>query len=374
MLLGLAALGALSRMGDVVPDPSDDSSSTIDIGNPSDYFPPTAVSAWDGSFPSGRIVVDFGFKGCYYCRKFSPVIDSLSADYRSRIFSVDINQDKGLEQKYGDGAYPMQIIFQDGVEVDRHHGPQDASTVMGWLDALSSPTARAAAPVSTPTYPAPATVTAPSSEWGSPPDSTGGWTPVVWDGGVPGGTSGPAWKKGNVFISAGGVSGSYGMTPAAAATPAVEDSMVTSPASSASRFPFPTSGGDAPAASGNVAATVNTAAGPGTWDYILQHGNPTWQAVVWNGQHAFKRKGKNQFSLTMSGLGAYSKHRRMRGLSLGALKTVSVPSYTTKSDGSIVRSGSGGSGGGISIESAGMILGGVAGLGIIGYVLYKTLK
>lgn len=363
MLLGLAALGALSRMGDVVPDPSDDSSSTIDIGNP------TRVSDSDiDAFLAGsgnRMVEITGLSFCPPCRRMVGTISQLEKDNPGQIMTVAVETYDG---KYG-GTVP-HYIFNNGS--GEHYGYVEYSTIAGWLSGGSAPATQATAPVSTPPYQAPATVTAPSSEWGSPPAP--GMTPVTLDGK-------PVWVKYsggqpdfNTAVPAGSTpaSGPYLPTPAADATPS--DSMVTSPASSASRFPFPTSGGDAPAASGNVAATVNTAAGPGTWDYVLQHGNPTWQAVIWNGQHAFKRKGKNQFSLTMNGLGAYSKHRRMRGLSLGALKTVSVPSYTTKSDGSIVRSGSGGSGGGISIESAGMILGGVAGLGIIGYVLYKTLK
>ena len=124
-----------------------------------------------------------------------------------------------------------------------------------------------------------------------------------------------------------------------------------------------------------IATTVNVTADPNSWGYILQHGNPTWQAVLLNGQHAFCRKSggrcvassimpgesiRGMSGMNMSGLGLAG----VRGL-LGVV-TLPVQSYTTHAKG--------GGGGGSTVKTVALVGAGVIGLGILGWLAYRAWK
>lgn len=49
--------------------------------------------------------------------------------------------------------------------------------------------------------------------------------------------------------------------------------------------------------------TIQTSNNPRDWNYILQHGNAQWDAVLLDGQQTFRNKRTGKFSSTMSGLG-----------------------------------------------------------------------
>jgi thioredoxin 1 len=64
------------------------------------------------------VVVDFGATWCPPCRKLSPTIDSLAAQYKGKIKvgKVDVDQSADLAKKYKIGPIPHVFIFNGGEE------------------------------------------------------------------------------------------------------------------------------------------------------------------------------------------------------------------------------------------------------------------
>lgn len=70
-------------------------------------------------------LLDLGSKECIPCKKMSPILDELKADYAEKFETVfvDVWEDGTLATKHGVQAIPTQIFFDaDGKELERHTG------------------------------------------------------------------------------------------------------------------------------------------------------------------------------------------------------------------------------------------------------------
>lgn len=379
----MRGLGALLAIHDTV-DSMDGSSVSITSGSPGDdsnYFDTgggaaIAITTDDDSAiiaasNNGNVFVDFNATWCGPCRAFGPVVEQLAGEYPGMVFKVDTDKNPNLANKYGISSIPSLMIMRNGQIGKRGVGGSGIGTLRQWMGA--------AAPVSAPqvtTSGAPSVADTVSSGtttysgaegWGNPPDNTG-WKQVLLNGQK-------YWNKGGAngqFTAAAQTTGAAVASPTLvtqttdqASAPPVYGK-VPSPLFST---PTPSS---APAAAvaptGNVSVTVSVAADSNAWSYILQKGNPKWQAVILDGVHAFRNKNTGSFQKGESIRGMSGM--RMGGLGfagiagfLGAV-TVSVPTYTT------VKSGGGGSIG----KTVGIVAGSVVGIGLLGYLIYRAVR
>ena len=78
------------------------------------------------------VVVDFFAEWCMPCLMLSPVIDELAeSDSMKEVKFTKINVDdnRGLAQKYNISSIPCLIIFKEGKEVDRIIGGQPGEAI-----------------------------------------------------------------------------------------------------------------------------------------------------------------------------------------------------------------------------------------------------
>ena len=94
----------------------------------------------DGSFSQirstrGIAVVDFATSWCGGCKKLSPVVDELAAEYAGSavIAKVDIDDSPATAKDFNIYKIPCLILFKNGKEVDRFEGFHPKAQVKAWI-------------------------------------------------------------------------------------------------------------------------------------------------------------------------------------------------------------------------------------------------
>ncbi len=82
-------------------------------------------------------VVDFYADWCGPCRMVSPIIESLSKDYTSRVKFVKVNTDDNpeLAQRFGIMSIPTVMVFKDGKVASTTIGAGPAAMYKQKIDA-----------------------------------------------------------------------------------------------------------------------------------------------------------------------------------------------------------------------------------------------
>ena len=85
---------------------------------------------------TGFYVIDFAAKHCGPCRTMLPVIAALEAEYDGRVkfFTVDVDDEPQLAQRYLVRSMPTFVVFRDGREVGRIVGARPRAFVAGVID------------------------------------------------------------------------------------------------------------------------------------------------------------------------------------------------------------------------------------------------
>lgn len=62
------------------------------------------------------VVVDFTATWCGPCKKVSPMMDQLAADYdgRAKVVKVDVDQNKSVAKQFGIRSIPAVLVFKSG--------------------------------------------------------------------------------------------------------------------------------------------------------------------------------------------------------------------------------------------------------------------
>ena len=78
-------------------------------------------------------VIDLGARSCIPCKKMAPILESLSAEYRSKasVLFIDVREDRAAADKFRVQMIPTQIFFDArGKEVKRHVGFMDRAEIV----------------------------------------------------------------------------------------------------------------------------------------------------------------------------------------------------------------------------------------------------
>lgn len=82
------------------------------------------------------VVVDFTATWCGPCKKISPLMDQLAADYdgRAKVTKVDVDQNKSVAKQYGIRSIPAVLVFKAGELVETLVGMNPYEKFTGVLD------------------------------------------------------------------------------------------------------------------------------------------------------------------------------------------------------------------------------------------------
>jgi thioredoxin 1 len=82
------------------------------------------------------VLVDFWAPWCGPCRKLSPIIDEISAEFDGKIKVVKVNTDENLRtaQEYSISGIPSILIFKNGEAVERLVGLMQKTQIINNIE------------------------------------------------------------------------------------------------------------------------------------------------------------------------------------------------------------------------------------------------
>jgi len=83
---------------------------------------------FDELISNGKVLVDFYANWCGPCKMISPILEEIASERDDvTIVKVDVDNNSDLATKYGVMSIPTMILFNNGVEVNKHIGflPKD---------------------------------------------------------------------------------------------------------------------------------------------------------------------------------------------------------------------------------------------------------
>jgi len=87
------------------------------------------------------VVVDFWAPWCPPCKRISPVLDKLAAEYKGRLVvaKIDVEQNQGQANQLGIGSIPALLYFKGGKLVTKRVGAASETELRRTFDELLAP-------------------------------------------------------------------------------------------------------------------------------------------------------------------------------------------------------------------------------------------
>ncbi len=84
------------------------------------------------------VLVDFSAEWCPPCKMLHPVIERLSLEFAEtlNVYSVNIDQDPGLSQRFSISGVPTMLFFKEGREIKKLVGFRDYDTLKGEIESI----------------------------------------------------------------------------------------------------------------------------------------------------------------------------------------------------------------------------------------------
>jgi thioredoxin 1 len=82
------------------------------------------------------VIIDFHAEWCGPCKMLKPIMEEVSSEGVA-VYSVDVDGNKGLAQKYQVSSIPTVLLFKDGKQVDMFVGVKEKEDIMEMVTKLS---------------------------------------------------------------------------------------------------------------------------------------------------------------------------------------------------------------------------------------------
>lgn len=108
---------------------------------------PWVADAGDADFDqvadSSRVavLVDLWATWCQPCRQVSPALEKIAAEYagRLKLVKVDIDQARGIAERFSVQAVPTLMLFEGGREVSVQRGALPLNALRSWVGSSLKP-------------------------------------------------------------------------------------------------------------------------------------------------------------------------------------------------------------------------------------------
>ena len=94
------------------------------------------ADSFDAAIEEGIVLVDFWAPWCGWCRKQTPILEKLAADYAGKVKIVKLNTDDypGVAQRLGVKGLPTTMLFGRGRRLGKYEGYRPESFFRAVLD------------------------------------------------------------------------------------------------------------------------------------------------------------------------------------------------------------------------------------------------
>lgn len=82
----------------------------------------------------GLVVIDFFATWCGPCQILGPIMEDIAEELKDvNVFKVDVDENEKVARDFGIMSIPTVVILKDGVEIDRHVGLMNRTTLIEWI-------------------------------------------------------------------------------------------------------------------------------------------------------------------------------------------------------------------------------------------------